>query len=224
MKPKSIVLVFVFVFGVYKMSEYCVILLLTIPSLRDFFFIGIKMQELRSHSLDALIHLFAIIIASIVGLDVLKKFKSEFNLILIPVSFSVGAIWQIILTYVYILVYDKNPPLFIGVNIDTLREGYAVAWMAILSMCVLAPISEEFVSRGIVIDRLRNIHGLWVPAMAIVPWAMLHANDGGIERVLITLPSGIVYYSVRRLTGHFGYAVLAHSASNLVILLWPHTL
>jgi len=140
------------------------------------------------------------------------------------ISICIDFAWQIVFILVYILYYGINPLLYIKVNINRLLEGYAVAWIAVLRMCILAPISEEFISRGIVMDKLQNVRGLWVPEMAILPWAMLHANDGGIERVLIVLPAGVIYYSVRRLTGHFGYAVLTHSASNLVVLLWPSAL
>jgi membrane protease YdiL (CAAX protease family) len=93
----------------------------------------------------------------------------------------------------------------------------------ILRMCILAPIEEEFIYRGLIWDYTGQVKGWHLAAISIMPWALEHITTGGIWQVTIALITGLVYFWIRQRTGHFGYAALAHSINN-AIQIWPSSL
>ena len=110
-------------------------------------------------------------------------------------SVSLGGIYFFVNMYVQnVLFYRTFPGLTIGVGIDTFLAASPLEWITLLNMGILAPVSEEYVSRGIVLSKLGNVGWPWRVKMAILPWALSHAPNGGLERVLWVLPAGFLYY------------------------------
>lgn len=91
----------------------------------------------------------------------------------------------------------------------------------LVRICILAPLEEEFIFRGLVPHYAKGGTGWKIALLSILPWAFEHVTTGGVWQVTISLIMGPIYYAVRHYTGHFFYAVVAHSLFNLIqIMPW----
>lgn len=109
----------------------------------------------------------------------------------------------------------------------------APLWITLLSTCVLAPVLEEWMCRGLVLRGLLNFerrnqsdelqHGIHSPALAIVIsalfFATIHGNLWqGITAFMLGCLLGYVYYR----TGSLKLTILMHFANNFLSTMQSH--
>lgn len=95
--------------------------------------------------------------------------------------------------------------------VDGLGE-YPLAFNFVLT-CVLAPLAEEAVFRGLVLNRLRPYGERFAVLASAVAFAMLHGN---LSQMLYAFTVGLVFGYVAVVTGQIRQTALLHACVNFI--------
>ena len=85
--------------------------------------------------------------------------------------------------------------------------------LAFIAMCVLAPIAEEFVYRGVAFGYLKKFGTAFAALSSSVFFGLAHSNP---EQIAYAVVFGLVLCSVTNKTGNLKTAIMIHSLNNLV--------
>lgn len=136
----------------------------------------------------------------------------KFNPWLIPVLFILPFIAQI---YINIFLAPFNVVFDFLFNLDepdiipkTLTEGVFGA----LAVCVLAPMLEEFLLRGVIMHYLKKYGIIINLAMSSLAFALLHFAP---DTIIVMFFLGVLFGVIRVITNSIWPCVIAHSANNL---------
>lgn len=85
-------------------------------------------------------------------------------------------------------------------------------WAGLIRVCLLAPVIEEFLMRGLLLEKLRDPLG-WLPALLIssAVFALLHFN---LVQTLSALICGLALGALYLHSGSLLCCILAHSLYN----------
>ena len=87
----------------------------------------------------------------------------------------------------------------------------------ILTMCVMAPLTEELAFRGMILSKTRKFSSAWIGVIfSSILFGLWHRNLG---QFFATSIMGFVFSWVYLQTGKLRYAMVCHSASNLFLAL-----
>lgn len=142
------------------------------------------------------------------------KISKSFPLICCAAS-VMASLWSIITDEFFSFAF---PDIFYAVpysheEIYGVAQGEFAAVLAFIGSCILAPIAEEFVYRGLIFGYLRRF-GLFFSAIASsVFFGLGHANPG---QLIYAVVYGIVLCVVTEKTGNLKTAILVHFFNNLI--------
>lgn len=87
----------------------------------------------------------------------------------------------------------------------------------IITMCFMAPLMEEMAFRGLILNKVKKYSTIWVGVIfSSLLFGLWHRNLG---QFIATFAMGIIFSWVYLKTGKLRFAMLCHSASNLILAL-----
>ena len=94
--------------------------------------------------------------------------------------------------------------------------------LQIIALLLVAPITEEFICRGIILTQLRKEHGVMVSiVLSALLFAFLHIMAGGVVLVLASLIVGVILGVICIRTKSLLPAIAAHIFANLPDFIIP---
>ena len=133
--------------------------------------------------------------------------------------------WSMILAlYALLLIVDfgifsimqHNGDIDPTEHVDAMESGWMGLVYGIISACIIAPVAEEFIFRGLLFRGMLHKYGFVIAAMASsLVFAVSHFYDvyGTISVGLFGLAAAALYLSTRSLTN----AIILHAIYNLTI-------
>lgn len=132
----------------------------------------------------------------------------------------VGGFWAAVLTVLFMLglIFATDP---VSLVLPDLSESVKAAlemmmngplWVTVLSVCIFAPIFEEWLCRGIVLRSLLRVCKPWLAiVISALFFALIHGNLWqGINAFIIGCAMGFIYYR----TGSLKLTILMHFVNN----------
>lgn len=138
--------------------------------------------------------------------------KNTFSTILFGAFFILGC--GAVVSIIQNLVFDMLVPVDDVIWQQTEQIlGSMSFWMQIVTTVILAPIVEELMLRGMVMNRLESVCPQWVAVVvSAVVFGALHLNiTQGVFAAAAGLAFGVVYIKTRSLW----LCIIAHAANNL---------
>ncbi len=124
-------------------------------------------------------------------------------------------LWGMVLLLSIAVVFD---PLM--TYLPTPPEIYGRGWYMILTLMVIAPITEEFLCRGIILESVRAKSGIWAAcSISAIFFAVLHLHlTAAVNALIIGLMLSYIYVRTSSLFA----PILLHSFNNALayILVW----
>lgn len=136
----------------------------------------------------------------------------KFNLWLIPVLFILPFITQI---YINAFMAPFNSILDFLFNLgepDPIPQNLLEGIFGFMAVCIIAPVLEEFLLRGIVMYYFKKYGILINIAMSSLAFALLHFSPNSF---IVMFFLGVLLGVIRVLTNSIWPCVIAHSANNL---------
>lgn len=90
-----------------------------------------------------------------------------------------------------------------------------------LSLCVFTPLVEEFVFRGVIFGSLRPFGFGYAAVASALLFGLAH---GGPSAMAYALASGLIFATVREVTGSIRQTVILHALNNAVSFLFVYVL
>ena len=107
-------------------------------------------------------------------------------------------------------------------NYDSLVSnvtGAQSSWLLILSVILLAPIGEELLFRGIIMNySKRCMPAIWAIILQAALFGLYHGN---IVQIIYAFVMGIILGIVSQKLGSIVYSIILHMAVNISIFLVP---
>lgn len=143
--------------------------------------------------------------------DIKRWIPSLFGIVFVSIAFSLSAFW--------LLLYSLNPIL--PLLVDFLMEGYQMPesglylGIEIIGITVLAPIVEEFVFRGVILQRLIGKSSVWGGVLiSSLLFGILHAD------VIGAFLFGIIASLLFIRTGNLLIPILMHAINNTIAVIF----
>lgn len=92
--------------------------------------------------------------------------------------------------------------------------------LVVLYICILAPIMEELIFRGVCIGLLKGYDTLTQVSISALAFALFHMD---FEKVIMAFCAGLILGEIRVRTKSMKYNILLHIMNNLVGLMIPPT-
>jgi len=147
---------------------------------------------------------------------------------LVAIGLAVGGVMSAATYWLYPIVLGAVPS--IATDTASLYAAFRAPSQVVTSIAfVPVVIGEELVWRGVVqraiADRLKFTDRPWMGMLAAVSvtaviYALAHAPIGSPVLVLVALCCGIVWSTLRAVTGSVAPALVAHLLWDLLILIW----
>lgn len=89
---------------------------------------------------------------------------------------------------------------------------YPLGWLLLLT-CVLAPLAEEILFRGLLLDRLRPYGDRFAVMASALAFAMMHGN---LSQLIYAFTTGLILGCIALRTGRVRETVLCHAVTNFL--------
>jgi len=151
---------------------------------------------------------------TIVNVFALRKPK-RFDLWLsVLLAAAVGTCATLFLNFLVNLFPSKTPPGLEAVN-EVISTGNGLVLTSfIIAVCIVAPVVEEIIFRGILwrtIEKLTSTNLAW--AATSVLFAVAHAD---IIHIIAVFPLGVLFGYLRKRTNNIWAPMVAHATNNLM--------
>jgi exosortase E/protease (VPEID-CTERM system) len=142
-----------------------------------------------------------------------------FSPIAMGVGLLVGAVW------IATAPVNQDAVLLVSETFEGKSRGFYWSWLAtrVVGSCLVVPVCEELAFRGYLLRRLIDRDFTSVSFMKWSPIAIVGSSLAfGLvhERWVAAALAGLAYALVQLRSGRLADAVVAHSASNVVIAVW----
>lgn len=184
------------------------------------------MNQTDSNFLYMLCGEFSLIIPAIVGVYMLSLEQSGvvlegvglrgFSLKLLPFVILLPVAAQNFSAYIAVPVQGLLTVLFGAQEYDGLVGGVAEFWQNFVIMCIFAPLLEEFICRGVLMQLLRRYGIASMLIYSSLGFALLHLSAQSIIPIFFL---GLLLGTIRITTGSLFASMAAHAASNLYVLI-----
>ncbi len=127
---------------------------------------------------------------------------------------ALPVVWSLSILSLVLVGGDTHPaiPVFIG------SESATDRWMLLLTVCVLAPLFEEFLFRGYLWNRFNKMLGVYSgTALSALVFAAVHLSLGSF---LPLMGLGVILAVVARHSGSLWSSVVTHALWNLMNILF----
>lgn len=168
----------------------------------------------------------SLIIPAIVGVYMLSLEQSGavlegvglrgFSLKLLPFVILLPVAAQNFSAYIAVPVQGLLMVLFGAQEYDGLVGGVAEFWQNFMIMCIFAPMLEEFICRGVLMQLLRRYGIASMLIYSSLGFALLHLSAQSIIPIFFL---GLLLGIIRITTGSLFASMAAHAVSNLYALI-----
>lgn len=137
-----------------------------------------------------------------------------FPLRLLPLLIVLPLAMQTFASYVLLPIQTLLSIIFGSVSYDTVKESSSFLENFAV-MCILAPIFEELLCRGVIMSLLRRYGVIKMLIFSSLAFALLHLN---IQTMIPIFMLGLLLGTFRLTTGSLAAPIVAHSANNFFVL------
>jgi membrane protease YdiL (CAAX protease family) len=151
---------------------------------------------------------------TIVSVFALRKPKLIDLFLSVLLAAAVGTTATFLLNFLINYFPSKTPAGLEAINESIASGSTPVLISFIIAVCIIAPVLEEVIFRGIVwraIEKMTSTNVAW--AVTSVLFAAAHAD---IIHIIAVLPLGILFGYLRKRTNNIWAPMLAHSANNFL--------
>lgn len=137
-----------------------------------------------------------------------------FPLRLLPLLIVLPLAMQTFASYVLLPIQTLLSIIFGSVSYDTVKESSSFLENFAV-MCILAPIFEELLCRGVIMSLLRRYGVIKMLIFSSLAFALLHLN---IQTMIPIFMLGLLLGTFRLTTESLAAPIVAHSANNFFVL------
>ena len=151
---------------------------------------------------------------TIVSVFALRKPKFIDLFLAVLLAAAVGTCASLLLNFLIGYFPSKTPEGLEAIN-ESIASGSGLVLISfIVAVCLIAPILEEVIFRGIVwraIEKMTSVNIAW--AVTSVLFAVAHAD---IIHIIAVFPLGVLFGYLRKRTNNIWAPMIAHATNNLL--------
>ena len=168
----------------------------------------------------------SLIVPVIIGMYMLNREMPEesmidgigfrgFNVRLLPLIILLPVTMQSFSGYLFLPIQAILTLLFGSLDYELIEQGNSF-WQNFIAMCILAPVFEEILCRGVLMSLLKRYGIARMLIYSSLGFALLHLN---MQSFIPIFMIGLLLGIIRITTGSVIAPMIAHAASNLYALL-----
>jgi membrane protease YdiL (CAAX protease family) len=174
---------------------------------------------IANNLLSNLFPIFSICLVLLVGTKELLRQKANAKDLLICLCLGIffGLFVNLpVHNYLVSIFMSSDPTLQNEVPLMDFGRAFVLLGVGFALSCILVPISEELLCRGLLFDETKNLPRLHTAFWSLLMFCFAHYLTFGLTKVVAVIPMAIVFIVLRFRYGSWKHSAAAHMGVNSV--------